>query len=101
MSTVLGNGHVMQTTFFEDFDIAECYGEKGILDTYLKAIACYLHKPVYMAELAVVLNNRGWYWYKLGVSMFYELYFQLFNAVEEFAEEFVGADAEIFYQIID
>lgn len=47
-----------QTTFWEDFSIAEHFGEEAIKDTYKKARAEWEHDPVYGTELSMVLNHK-------------------------------------------
>ena len=52
-----------QTTFWEDFSIAERFGEEAITDTYKRARKDWERDRVYGTELSMVLNHKCWYWY--------------------------------------
>lgn len=68
-----------QTTFWEDFSIAEHFGEEAIKDTYKKARAEWEHDPVYGTELSMVLNHKCWYWYDRTDPRFSKLYAELWE----------------------
>ena len=52
-----------QTTFWEDFSIADRFGVEAIRDTYKRARAEWKKDKVYGTELSMVLNHKCWYWY--------------------------------------
>ncbi len=52
------------TTFWNDFSIAERFGVEAIRDTYNRARAEWGRDRVYGTELGVVLNHKCWYWYE-------------------------------------
>ena len=55
-------GYETQTTYFEDFSIAERFGEYAIRDTYRRALLNKDYKM--MTELAMVLNHKIWFLYE-------------------------------------
>ena len=62
-----------QTTFGEDFSIAERFVAEEIKDTYKRARAEWGRDRVYGTELSIVLNHKYWYWYENKTSI--NLYF--------------------------
>lgn len=53
-----------QATFWEDFSIAELFGEEAIRDTYKRAKAEWKYDRIYGTELSIVLNHKCWCWYE-------------------------------------
>ena len=47
-----------QTTFPEDFSIAELFGEEAIRDTYRRTKAEWSKDCIYGTELSMVLNHK-------------------------------------------
>ncbi len=68
-----------QTAFWEDFSIAEHFGEEAIIDTYKRARKDWEKDKVYGTELSMVLNHKCWYWYDRTDSKFSELYAKLWE----------------------
>lgn len=58
-----------QTTFWEDFIIAEAFGEEAIRDTYERARAEWEKDKIYGTELSMVLNHKSWYWYEKNIAI--------------------------------
>lgn len=54
----------LESTFWDDFTIADCFWEKGIRDTYRRAFKHWKNDIKYITELVLVLN---WKWrYRAG-----------------------------------
>lgn len=49
-----------KTTFWQDFSIAEWYGEKAIRDTYKRAFNEWKTNAEYITELVLILNWKIW-----------------------------------------
>ncbi len=50
-----------KTSFWEDFSVAERFGEEAIRDTYKRAKAEWKKDRIYGAELSMILNHKCWY----------------------------------------
>lgn len=68
-----------QTTFWEDFSIAERFGEEAIKDTYKRVRAEWENDRIYGTELAMVLNHKCWYHYENGEFKLSRLYADLWE----------------------
>lgn len=65
-----GIGYEPQTTFWQDFCIAErISGLEGVQDTFKRAFAEWRDNRVYLAEMALVLNHRGWSWWHVSEKL--------------------------------
>lgn len=63
MAIILPNGYKMQTTFFEDFAIADVFGLKAIDETFNISFNNYKNNLIYITELAIVMSNKSCEWY--------------------------------------
>lgn len=77
------SGYQLKTTFWDDFFIAEHFGEKAIRDTYKRAIAEWKENAVYVTELVMVLNWKIWMFHDLGDDKMARLYDELWRDAEE------------------
>lgn len=68
-----------QTTFWEDFSIAEMFGEEVIRDTYKRAKAEWKNDRIYGTELSMILNHKCWYWYEEQNTSLSQLYTELWE----------------------
>ena len=57
-------GYKPKTTFWDDFSIADHFGEGAIRDTYQMAFDNWKSNCVYLTELVMVLNWKIWAWYE-------------------------------------
>ena len=57
-------GYKPQTTFWEDFSIADAFGVDAIKDTYKRAFNEWKGNHIYLTELVMVLNHKIWQWYE-------------------------------------
>lgn len=70
-----------QTTFWEDFGIAEHFGEEAIRDTYKRTKAEWSTNRIYGTELSMVLNHKCWYWYEKQSEELIKLYAKLWGDI--------------------
>ena len=70
-------GYETQTTYFEDFSIAERFGEYAIRDTYRRALLNKDYKM--MTELAMVLNHKIWFSYDANKMKLAKVYDELWK----------------------
>lgn len=54
------NGYELQTTFWEDFSIADRFGLTAIQDTFNRAFEEWKEHYKYLTELILVLNHKIW-----------------------------------------
>ena len=52
------NGYTVQTTFWEDFTIADLFGLSAIRDTYNRAFKEWNEDYKFLTELVLVLNHK-------------------------------------------
>ena len=53
-------GYKPFTTFYEDFSIADHFGESAIRDTFKRAFAGWKNNHKYLTELVMALNWKIW-----------------------------------------
>lgn len=88
------NGQEFQTTFWQDFSIADAFGISAIKDTYKRAFKEWKEDLVYLTELVIVLNLKCWFWYEKDNEEFSKLYSDLYYKANEYAWDFVSGDEE-------
>ena len=94
-------GYKPQTTFYQDFSIADKFGADAIKDTYRRAFEGWKDNVVYMTELTMVLNWKCWRWYQHN-DAYCELYTDLYEKASDYCQEhFKGDDLDYFYQTTD
>lgn len=52
------------TTFWEDFSIADKFGNEAVNDTFKRAFTEWKGNYAYLTEMVMVLNHKIWQWYK-------------------------------------
>lgn len=96
----LDNGYEMETTFWNDFTIADAFGLKAIKDTFNRAFREWKNDRVYMTELVVVLNHKIWHHYYSGREDYAKLYDELWRKADNYAlDHFKGKDMDFFYKV--
>lgn len=85
-------GYEMKTTFWQDFSIAERFGISAIKDTYNRAFNEWKHDYVYLTELVLVLNWKGWAFYDNGKTEISNVYFELWEQTDNYAYENLEGD---------
>lgn len=97
----LANGYVMTTTFWEDFTIADRFGEAAVRDTFKRAFKEWKRNHIYLTELVIVLNHKIWQHYRLK-SPLAEVYNELWEKADEYAcTHLKGEELAHFYRITD
>ena len=95
------NGYEPQTTFWEDFSIADKFGIEAVKDTFERAFKEWKDNVEYLTELALVLNHKGWQWYERNEAMS-RMYFKLWEKADAYAcENLKGEEASYYYRITD
>lgn len=90
-----------QTTFFQDFTIADMYGENWVRDTYKRAFEGRKNNVKYFTELVVALNRKIWQHYETNEKLA-RVYDELRRHADEYAcEHFTGEDASYYYRQTD
>lgn len=91
-----------QTTFQEDFSIAELFGEEAIKDTYRRARAEWERDQVCETELSMVLNHKCWYWYEERNTKLSQLYAGLWEEWHNWVlENWKGEDLTYYLRVTD
>ena len=76
-------GYKQITTFFQDFSIADNFGESAIKDTYKRAFKEWKNDYKYLTELVMVLNWKIWQHFQTNAN-----YANLYNDLWEEAEDY-------------
>ena len=94
------NNERVETTFWEDFTIAEHFGVSAIKDTYERAFNEWKGNIKYMTELSMVLNHKCWHFeYNQQLC---ELYCELWEKVDGYImSKFKGDDIQFYLNITD
>lgn len=91
-----------QTTFWEDFSVAELFGEEAIRDTYERAKAEWGHDRTYGTELSMILNHKCWYWYEEQDMKLSQLYAELWGEYHNWVlENWRGEDLGYYLRMVD
>ena len=89
-------GYKTKTTFWDDFSIAEAYGEKAIIDTYDRAFKEWKSDVEYLTELVLVLNHKIWAYYQTNVQLG-ELYNTLWDKTHTWCLDHLKGDDLTYY----
>lgn len=90
------NGYDLQTTFWEDFSIADLFGLPSIQDTFNRAFKEWKGNYVYLTELVLVLNHKIWQHYKRNPE-YAALYDSLLKQADQHAVENLKDDELSYY----
>lgn len=98
-------GYIPQTTYWQDFSIAENFSFEAIKDTYDRAmndIKSGALSVVYLTELVMVLNWKIWEHHDAGDMELARLYDKLWREADDYAcENLSGEDADYYYRTTD
>ena len=96
-------GYKPQTTFYEDFSIADNFGVKAIKDTYKNGLKTAKYFGyIYLTEFVMALNWKISEHYYTGNNRFADLYNELWEqAVEIATTTLEGDELEYYYQTTD
>ena len=94
-------GYKPQTTFYEDFSIADMFGTKAIKDTFKDAFECWKTDYQYLTELVMALNWKIWEWYEKDDTLAM-LYNELWEKADQYAVTHLkGEELSYFYRTTD
>lgn len=94
-------GYRPRTTFFEDFSIAEVFGNAAIEDTFKRAFEEWKDNTEYITELVMVLNWKLWEHYQKDNEKA-KLYERLWAELDSYCmENLTGNDLLYFVQTTD
>lgn len=95
-------GYECITTFWEDFSIADKFGESAIKDTYNRAFNNWKGDYKYLTELVLVLNHKCWFFHNQGREELSRLYGNLFYRAKNYAcGHLKGKEYQYFFDITD
>ena len=101
----LMTGFMPQTTFWDDFSIADIYGEFAIRDTYRRAFKAWKKDYQYLTELTMILNWKLWYWYEsneIYAEHYCKLYMELFEELDMWCvDNLKGHELTYFLRTVD
>lgn len=95
------SGYQPKTTFWQDFSVADVFGEKAIKDTYNRAFNDWKNNAEYITELTLILNWKIWYW-KDKNEAYARLYDSLWKECDQWCiNNLKGDDLSYFLQTTD
>ena len=80
------NGYELQTTFWDDFSIADLFGLSAIQDTFNRAFKEWQEDYKFLTELVMVLNHKIWQYHEKKPE-FAMLYNTLYREADQYAME--------------
>lgn len=98
----LMNGYELTSTFWNDFCIADKFGESAIVDTFRRAFNEWKNDYIYLTELVVVLNHKIWEHYEGSHKEYAYIYNELWEKADLYAtSNLKGSELSFFYRITD
>ncbi len=95
------NGYHPQTTFWQDFSIAERFGACAIEDTFKRAFSEWKTNYIYLTELVLVLNHKIWQHYEHDNTIA-KTYNDLWRSADEYAcQHLKGEELTYYFEILD
>lgn len=95
------NGYEMQSTFVEDFKIADIFGIDAVKNTFERAFEEWKDNYVYLTELVIALNWGIWRNYPINEPLA-RVYNELWEKADLYAQENLkGEELSFFYQVTD
>ena len=95
------NGYELQTTFWDDFTIADRFGLLAIKDTYKRTFNEWKNNYKYLTELILVLNHKIWQYHEKHPEMAI-LYNSLWEKTDLYAMDNLKEDElSYFLRVID
>ena len=95
------NGYTTKTTFWEDFSIADRFGEKAVKDTFNRAFDEWKSNTEYITEMVLVLNHKIWQHCNNNNTLA-AIYNELWEKADNWClNNLKGEDLEYFFRTID
>ena len=99
---MLENGYESQTTFYQDFTIADAFGDLAVLDTFERAFSEWHTNIVYLTELSIVLNHKIWQHYHAKNEQLTKLYDLLWRKTDDYCcNNLKGDDLNYYLRVTD
>ena len=92
----LENGYETKTTFWEDFTIADAFGENAIKDTFKRSFDGWKNNCEYVTELACVMSWKSCYWYQKNEA-YMNMYSEYYHKVDEWCMTHLKGDELQYY----
>ena len=94
-------GYKPQTTFWQDFSIADKFGPEAVQDTFNRAFEEWKTNYIYLTELVMVLNHKIWQHYEKNEPLA-----KLYNSLWEMADGYAldtlkDEELTYFYNVTD
>ena len=94
-------GYQPKTTFWQDFSVAEWYGEKAIRDTYKRAFKEWKSNIEYLTELVMILNWKIWQLAEVNEPIA-KVYNELWEEADKYClDNLTGEDLKYFLRTTD
>ena len=94
-------GYNTQTTFWEDFSIAEKFGEEAIKDTFNRAFEEWKENYIYLTELVMILNCKIYQFFQNDIKLA-KIYNDFWEKADYYAcNHLKGKELSYFYKITD
>ena len=91
-----------KTTFWQDFSIADRFGEKAVRDTFNRAFREWKSDTEYVTELAIVLNWKIWEHHEAGRRSLAKTYDELWRKADNWCKDHMkGSDLEYYLNTTD
>lgn len=95
-------GYQMQTTFWDDFSVADAFGAGAVIDTYKRCFDEWKGDYKYLTELVMVLNWKIWQHYYGGNKILSNIYDNLFDKCATYAQDnLTEEELRYYYRITD
>ena len=90
-----------KTTFWQDFTIADAFGDDAIKDTFNRAFKEWKTNLVYVTELAMVMSWKSCAWYEKNKTRSF-LYADFYHKVDDWCmDNLKGKDLEYYLKTTD
>ena len=94
-------GYKPITTFWNDFSIADAFGNSAVADTFKRAFNEWKGDYKYLTELVMVLNHKIAQWYEINMPLA-KLYNDAWSIADNYAvNNLKGEELEYFYITTD
>lgn len=90
------SGYDTQTTFYQDFSIADAFGEAAVIDTFDRSFTAWRSNVVYLTELVLVLNHKIWQHHGTNDSLA-KVYDQLWKKADQYCMDNLKDDDLMYY----
>ena len=94
-------GYKPMTTFWQDFSIADAFGNAAVADTFKRAFNEWKGNYKYLTELVMVLNHNIAQWYEKNMPLA-KLYNDAWTIADSYAvNNLKGNELNYFYDVTD